>query len=351
MKRIKYAVLLLLLSLVSFSLAGCSVDGIISKINNYTEEPDTTTTQNYNTSSKVDAVESESVLAKIAKEKGYELTFLVTGDDEEGESTSFTIGSTENKAWYKADGDGFAIYRDTEKTHLYSYDSEEQKYVYSVSFDNSSEQGQMFEEGMPNYAMYLDMFEVFNGDGTSVKVGSEAVAGRNCDKYTYSMSFGTAFVKYDFWVDKDYGITLKFKVEGGDAETQGYAEFEVTSFTLNTTGPELTVPENTQGGGSGVEWPDNEFTRMLPPMDFGTKVDAFTYNGEFNAQVTCTRDEANAYFSAVSEMYTDFLTDTYDDSIIGSVETDDCYIRMSYYFEDGYFTVIVELKTVGTGEE
>ena len=62
--------------------------------------------------------------------------------------------------------------------------------------------------------------------GIMEKIGSETIAGRNCDKYTFTVGS----VKYTAWIDQATGACLKLQADGFAGEW--FDEFECSEFRL-----------------------------------------------------------------------------------------------------------------------
>ncbi len=65
------------------------------------------------------------------------------------------------------------------------------------------------------------------------KTITASVCGRECDVYVFEKNADDAYCKYEYYVDKETGICLKYTLDGKDAATQGKCEFVCTEFETN----------------------------------------------------------------------------------------------------------------------
>ena len=96
------------------------------------------------------------------------------------------------------------------------------------------------EDDVKSEFMFITGFMTHYGSNASdmTKIGSETVAGRNCDKYKYAWSYLGSSVQYTYCIDKATGVCLKYTYDVASGGQSGNLSFECTAF--KTSG--ITLP-------------------------------------------------------------------------------------------------------------
>ena len=108
--------------------------------------------------------------------------------------------------YYGSEADGFA----------------KMDYMPQLSQEEVESQLGLFSGFMGQYSMW--------SDSDMKKTGSETIAGRRCDVYTYSASALGAALKYSYSIDKATGVCLKFTCDAKAGMDRGSMTFECTEF-------------------------------------------------------------------------------------------------------------------------
>ena len=187
---------------------------------------------------------TEAQKAKLKALNGYEITFEYNVSDEAGtENGEYTLGEKGDVSWFSTEGISMALKKtgSTIETYMGMPDEEDEDTIvwYSFGGDTADQDFDIsFAEGFFAWANDYDL-----SDFTSA--GTDTVAGRSCNKYTYTDSaygYGEyATASWTIWIDKELDITMKFEVSGSSSN-QGSSEYyyRITSFK---TGNEVTLPD------------------------------------------------------------------------------------------------------------
>ena len=195
-KRIITAILALILALSAvFSISGCSqlsaLKGLSDAVNDLQKYQDA-----------------------VAKLTDYKITMEST--DESGNKTTMTEMRCDKG--YELNTQDSITYVEYGKGKMYMLNpSDKTGYSYAIASDDTYKSfGSML-------SLYLYAFEVYRYMGAA-KSGTDKIAGRKttCYKYTDTSS-GT---DYKFWIDDEYGLTLKSTTKTGT----GTSTMEITEF-------------------------------------------------------------------------------------------------------------------------
>ena len=145
---------------------------------------------------------------------------------ENGESDSTSIEIRKTKAGYYMSSGG------SETLFIKNGDKFD---VYMGSDGEFEKSGMQYDEDMVHammnvYTMYMSSYASYGSELT--KVGTDTVAGRKCDKYSYEFTYPMYNYKYvySYYIDKATGVGLKHTMElKGEGKKMGY-EFEATKF-------------------------------------------------------------------------------------------------------------------------
>ena len=236
---------LFVLILMAFLLVGC--DSIMDQIKGASGDGDgdgdDKTEEQASDKLEVSQTQSEQKMQEIAA-NGYELTFVYTSKDDDGEETGeMTMGAKGNVVWFLTGEDGMAIVDDETQYHLYSYEESVYSFEYTLPKEGSEELLSQYQSIASPYLYFANSY-----DG-SLKKGADAkVSGRSC--YTYEIDYsalaavygqmeGISNLKYKVYVDKTLGITMKVEVSATANGVSSDFSYEVTSFKQ---GSEVTAP-------------------------------------------------------------------------------------------------------------
>ena len=157
----------------------------------------------------------------------YSITYKITSSGT-GETTSaydikmmhtdagyyISMGEGRELLYIKA-GDKYTMYMGDSKNGFVAYGEP------TYSEDDVKSQTQLFLGYM---TMYVDFKEQLKMSGT------ETIAGKSCDKYLFDYDFLGSKLKYEYYIDKETGVCMKFYIEGSGAESAGQFTFECTEF-------------------------------------------------------------------------------------------------------------------------
>ena len=234
---------LFVLILMAFLLVGC--DSIMDQIKGASGDGDGDDKTEEQASDKLEMskAQSEEKFQEIAA-NGYELTFVYTSKDDEGEETGeMTMGAKGSVVWFLTDGDGMAIVEEETQFHLYSCEEGVYSFEYTLPKEGSEELLSQYQSIASPYLYWAN-----NYDGSLKKGADATVSGRSC--YTYELDYsviagayaqleGISDLKYKIYVDKTLGITMKVEASATSDGVSASFTFEVTSFKQ---GSEVTVP-------------------------------------------------------------------------------------------------------------
>ena len=196
---------------------------------------------------------------------------------EDGETDTFTMEQKRTSAGYywNYEGEEMLFIKNGDNYDWYSKDSGGVFKKY-MTMDKAST-----EAVMSAFWIYALTYDAYGSSLT--KSGSEAIIGRNCDKYIYNYSYpaaGYSFT-YTYWIDKATGVCLKYSIAAQAGGQKAGYEFVCSKF--QTTG--VTLPEYSTGGGATTitNWPAEEIASLVG----GNYVPAFSGTAtslEFNIE-------------------------------------------------------------------
>lgn len=191
--------------------------------------------------------ETKSKIEQLGK-NGLEITVKVYEDtDDEKSENSETYGIKGDTRWYLEDNEnGIAFSQEGARVHYYNYDKDEGWY-YSSSFD--ADEAEFNELDLMTYWLYYG----YTFDGSYKKGGTETVAGRKCDVYTFSVNMIFEKAGYKICIDQETGATLKYTLDAQVIDESARFGFEVTSFVTGNKvkAPELPSPEDNGESNNG----------------------------------------------------------------------------------------------------
>ena len=87
------------------------------------------------------------------------------------------------------------------------------------------------EEAENSFSIVFDFLVAYKNDTDNMqKVGTETIAGRNCDKYAYKVSGMEISTQWTYCIDKETGVCLKWDVDLSTMEGFVGITFECTEF-------------------------------------------------------------------------------------------------------------------------
>lgn len=154
-----------------------------------------------------------------------------------------SYGNEESETYIKTDkgfmfGDDIIYMYDDALMGFFDYDEDEDTIELGSLYTDST----MLEALERTFTGYLGFYSSYNTLDGFKRVGIEKIAGRDCTKYEYKLSVYNASVTYDFWVDDEYDICMKFYLEQSASGSSAQNTFEVTEFT--TSGISLPCTDN-----------------------------------------------------------------------------------------------------------
>ena len=195
-KKIISALALILAAAILFSMSGCSQLSALQGLANAGDD-----LQKYQ-----DAV---------AKLTDYKITIESTGED--GNKTTLTEMRCDKGYEMNASGSITYVEYGTGKMYILN-PSDKTGYSYPVTDESQ------YKSFNSMLSLYLYAFEVYRYLGAK-KAGTDNIVGRKTTCYTFSKD-GT---DYKFWIDDEYGLTLKSTTK----TSTGTSTMEITEFKTN----------------------------------------------------------------------------------------------------------------------
>lgn len=168
----------------------------------------------------------------------YSITYKITVKDNSNDEEGLTVTSMKTKYGYY-----FNIYG-AEMLYIKSGDKYDQYMGDGAGGFSKMTDEQITEEEVKSAAesvtSYMVNYEEFKDE--MKKIGSETVAGRSCDKFSFEESSFGLVAKFEYCIDKETGVCLKYTIESkvsGETGAYGY-NFECTEF--KTSG--VTLPKH-----------------------------------------------------------------------------------------------------------
>ena len=166
---------------------------------------------------------------------GFNIEFKAITEDD---TVNGIIGAKDTFYWLRSDDEGVAVQQKEKEFELYKYNPEFQLFLYEKSVEDDTKFEEYLDEIFAWLAYALDY------DGQVKKVGPVTFIGRECTEYKYEnvlSNFTTAKLEMTFYIDNDYGITLKADVDAtDDSGKSSDVDFEATSFVF---GDDVVMPE------------------------------------------------------------------------------------------------------------
>ncbi len=309
---------LLLAVLMTFSLSACSLNGLMGFGNGEGVE------LNY------DYEAMEQSLTQLKQEDGLllEMTIVSTESGEQPESGKIIYAENADAFYYSGE-DSEIMFDFSDETKCVTYEKQEDGTwtKYDTVYEESGITREQMEATAAVYTTsltgYLSNYSQFAGQ--MMQVSSDTVAGRDCDKFTYSLMFMGFGMEYTFSIDKETGMCLKWEMSAAaGAEGSATVEYTCTRFetpyTITFPADAIDVTESNNdtegngdqsnnGGGNndadntedGKPWPENSITALVPTPAQG-KVVLSSVNESFAIiEVSWTYAEALAYVEQLKE--------------------------------------------------
>ena len=150
------------------------------------------------------------------------------------EKTFITLGGKDNFYWIGVnDEDGIEASEDTD--YWYFYESDSAKYYYDedsgwINITSLTDSGLSLRAMMGSLADAF-IYGAYIYDGHLAKGASYAVLGRPCTEYSWSGSYYGVTLSMNFYVDDEYGVTLKQEFHGESLEDVVGFNFEMLDGT------------------------------------------------------------------------------------------------------------------------
>ncbi len=157
----------------------------------------------------------------------YSITYKMTYNEKGVESTSYQVKMMHNSEGYfiyMGEDSGMLYIKNGENYDLYIGDSTNgYEYLEGVSY--TEEEVKSYAQAFLGYMSAYSQFE----DGLNKK-GTETIAGRSCEKYSYEFTWLGSKLNYDYYIDKETGVCMKYYVEGSYQGEGGNYQYECTEF-------------------------------------------------------------------------------------------------------------------------
>lgn len=158
----------------------------------------------------------------------YSITYKMTYYSNGKETDSYNVKNVRT-------ADGYYIsLNDSSTNYLYIKNGDLYDYYYGNPEDGFQKLGNIQytkEEIDAQSSAFLGYMTFYSSNSSNLKRnGSKTIAGRKCEKYTYSAKVLGYSVKHEYYIDKDTGVCMKYFFEaGGKGEKSGY-DFECVEF-------------------------------------------------------------------------------------------------------------------------
>lgn len=276
--------------------------------------------------------QAEAKLQNLGKTSGYEITLTMNSY---GSESTVTSGVKGNVAWvYTGENSGSAIVRQSDTFFsMYSFNGDEWESTNNIVGTNADEAFDMYTSA---FTMYI--FAASTYADVMAKCGTETVAGRTCNKYASSENALLASASYSASIDKELGITMKWRVATSVAGAGSASiETEVTSFKTGAqvTVPDLPDPSEDYTDSQGLlGWPTNSYTALLPRLPGTVKYSAIR-RGQFLASSEGVSEaDFRAYVTALENRGFEGETDGF-----GFIGTDENGNEVGFNYDEGTLTV------------
>lgn len=154
-------------------------------------------------------------------------------ENDNDEKMFIALGGKDNFYWIGVNGeDGL----ESSAQYFYFYDSDSAKYYYDDEDSRWIDITSLTSSGLSLRAMMGSLADAFIygayiHDGYLTKGASYAVLGRPCTKYSWAGSYHGVRLSMDFYVDDEYGVTLKQEFHGESLEEVVGFNFEMLGGT------------------------------------------------------------------------------------------------------------------------
>ena len=136
--------------------------------------------------------------------------------------------SAESDSASDLDTSGALYIKDGNKYYSYTYSSSESKFK---KYGDEALDAEYVEDSLVYLSSWFMAFYGIYGSDEMKPAGSEKVAGRTCNKYTYKYGIPLiGSVQYNFSIDKETGVCMKFSYKGKAMGDSAGITFECTEF-------------------------------------------------------------------------------------------------------------------------
>ena len=185
-----------------------------------------------------DYAQMEENLRKMREEDGIYIE-MSTVNIETGETPTaekIIYAQTPNAFYYCGDGTEMMVdFSDETKAVTYTKQEDGKWLMTETVYEDAGITQEQMEESCSLYTValfgYLGNYKMF--EGAPMKKSSEKVAGRDCDKFTYSVGLFGYGIEYTFCIDIETGMCLSWKL-GASAGAEGSGSTEFTCKKLET---------------------------------------------------------------------------------------------------------------------
>ncbi len=149
-------------------------------------------------------------------------------------AAKIVYAETPNAFYYNGDGNELIVdFSDDTKAVTYTKQEDGKWLMTETVYEESGITREQMEESCSFYTIalfgYLGNYKMF--EGAPMKKSSEKIAGRECDKFTYSVGLFGYGLEYTFCIDIETGMCLSWKLgASAGAEGSGSTEFTCQKF-------------------------------------------------------------------------------------------------------------------------
>jgi len=165
----------------------------------------------------------------IAKNLGdFSITYRVSAGGTE--AMDWKTIKTSQGAYFSAGGLAMLYYKEGDKYKMYMGGNGD----WMDMHDSVGEEG--LKDAIESVTGLMIKYDGFDTEDFK-SAGTENIAGRTCDKYTFDLAYAGTALKYEIWIDQATGVCMKYQYDlsvGGQSSGMTYecTEFLTSGVTL-----------------------------------------------------------------------------------------------------------------------